>query len=62
MCIAPTLFNACMDWILGKMSETSSCGESLEIVNISDLDFAVDAVVDAVDHFCGNVGYPYGGP
>ena len=30
-----------MDWIL----ERSSCGESFENVNISDLDFTVDAVI-----------------
>ena len=43
--LAPTLFNACMDWILGKISERSSCGSSLGNVMISDLDFADDAVI-----------------
>ena len=41
----PTLFNICMDWILGKMSERSSCGASLGNVKISDLDFTDDAVI-----------------
>ena len=42
--LAPTLFNNCMDWILGRMSESSSCGASFGNVKISDLDFADDAV------------------
>ena len=41
--LAPTLFSACMDWILGRMAERSSCGASFENVKISDLDFADDA-------------------
>ena len=45
--LAPTLFSTCMDWIMGKMSERSSCGESLGNVKISDLDFADDAVIFA---------------
>ena len=45
--LAPTLFSTCMDWILGKMSERSSCGASFGNVKISDLDFADDAVVFA---------------
>ena len=36
--LAPTLFSACMDWILGRMSEISSCGALFGNVNISDLD------------------------
>ncbi len=43
----PTLFSACMDWILGSMLERSSCGASLGNVNISDLDFADDSVIFA---------------
>ena len=45
--LAPTVFSTCMDWILGRMSERSSCGASFENVRISDLDFADDAVIFA---------------
>ena len=44
MCTGPTLFSACMDWILGRMSDRSSFRASLANVNISDLDFAGNAV------------------
>ena len=54
--LASTLFSACMDWILGRMSERSSCGASFGNVKISDLDFADDAVIFA------KTGYPFGGP
>ena len=47
MCTAPTLFSDCVDWILGRMSERSSCGASFGNVKISDLDFADDAVIFA---------------
>ena len=43
--LAHTLFRTCMDWILGRMSERSSCGASLGNVKISDLDFTDDAVI-----------------
>ena len=39
--LAPTLFSACMDCILRRMSERLSCGASFENVKISDLDFTV---------------------
>ena len=45
--LAPTLFTACMDWILRRNLEKSSCGASFGNVNISDLDFANDAVIFA---------------
>ena len=45
--LAPTLFSTCVDWILGRMSEISSCGASFGNVNISDLDFADDAFIFA---------------
>ena len=45
--LAPTLISTCMDWILGRMSERSSCGASFGNVKISDLDFADDAVIFA---------------
>ena len=43
--LAPTLFSTCMDWILGRMSERSSCSASFGNVKISDLDFTDDAVI-----------------
>ena len=45
--LAPILFSTCMDWILGRMSERSSCGASFGNVKIFDLDFADDAVIFA---------------
>ena len=36
-----------MDWILGRMSESSSCGTSFGNVKISDFDFTDDAVIFA---------------
>ena len=45
--LAPTLFSTCMDWILGRMSERSSCGASFGNVKISDHDFTDDAVIFA---------------
>ena len=43
--LAPTLFSTCMDWILGRMSERSSCGAPFGNVKISDLDVADEAVI-----------------
>ena len=45
--MAPTLFSICMDWILGRMSERSSCTASFGNVKISDLNFADDSVIFA---------------
>ena len=45
--LAQTLFNTCMDHILGRMSEKSGCGVSFGTVRISDLHFADDAVIFA---------------
>ena len=45
--MASTLFNTCMDWILGRLSERSSCGASFWNVKFSDLDFVDDAVIIA---------------
>ena len=38
--LAPTLFSACCDWIIGRMSERSSSSASFGDVKISDLDFS----------------------
>ena len=45
--LTPTLFSTCMDWILRRISERSSCGTSLGNVKLSDLDFADNAVIFA---------------
>ena len=45
--LVSTLFSACIDWILGRMSERSSCGASFGNVKISDLDFTNDAIIFA---------------
>ena len=45
--LAPSLFSTCMNWILRRMSERSSCGGSFGNVKISDVDFADDAVIFA---------------
>ena len=45
--LAPTLFSTCMDWIIGRISERSTCSASFGNVKISDLDFADDAVIFA---------------
>ena len=45
--LAPTLFSTCMNWILGRMSDRSSCGALFGNVKISDLDFTDDAVIIA---------------
>ena len=43
----PTIFSACMEWILGRMSDRSSCGASFGNVKITDLDFSDHAVIFA---------------
>ena len=45
--LAPTLFNTCMDHVLGRMSDKLGCGESVATVRITDRDFADDAVLFA---------------
>ena len=44
---APTLFNTCMDWAMGRMVEDSGCGVSFGDVRVTDLDYADDAVTFA---------------
>ena len=43
--LAPTLFNTCMDWVLGRVADRGFCGASLGDVEITDLDFADDAAL-----------------
>ena len=57
--LAPTLFSTWMDWILGRMSERSSCGASFGNVKISDLNFADDAVIFWISSSSSR--YPFGG-
>ena len=45
--LTPKLFSSCLDWILGRMSERSSCGASFGNVKTFDLDFADDTVIFA---------------
>ena len=47
-----------MDWILGRMSERSSCSASFRNVKIYDLDVADDAVIfaETLDIFLGALG------
>ena len=49
---ASTIFSACIDWILRRMLERSSCGASFGNVTISDLDFAV-IFVETLDILLG---------
>ena len=41
--LAPSLFNTCMDWVLGRVVEQSYCGASIGNTKITDLVFADDA-------------------
>ena len=43
--LAPSLFNTCMDWVLGRVVEQSHCGASVGNTEITDLVFADDAVI-----------------
>merc|ERR1712035_203667 len=45
--LAPSLFNTCMDWVMGKVADQSHCGASISNSKISDLVFADDAVIFA---------------
>ena len=45
--LAPSLFNTCMDWILGRVMEQSHCGKSVGNTEITDLVFADDAPIFA---------------
>ncbi len=43
--LAPSLFNTCMDWVLGKVADQSHCGASVGNTTVGDLVFADDAVI-----------------
>ena len=43
--LAPSLFNTCMDWVLGRVVEQSHCGASVGNTKITDLVFADDAAI-----------------
>ncbi|KAG0724748.1 LINE-1 retrotransposable element ORF2 protein [Chionoecetes opilio] len=45
--IAPSLFNACMDWVLDKVVDQSDCGASVGSTKITDLVLADDVVIFA---------------
>ncbi|KAG0723026.1 LINE-1 retrotransposable element ORF2 protein [Chionoecetes opilio] len=45
--LAPSLFRACMDWVLDKVVHQSNCGASVGNTKITDLVFADDAVIFA---------------
>ena len=45
--LAPSLFNTCMDSILGRVVDQSHCGASVGNTKITDLVFADDAVIFA---------------
>ena len=44
---APSLFNTCVNWILGRIVDQSHCRASVGNSNITDLVFADDAVIFA---------------
>uniref|UniRef100_A0A3B3R059 Reverse transcriptase domain-containing protein n=1 Tax=Paramormyrops kingsleyae TaxID=1676925 RepID=A0A3B3R059_9TELE len=43
--LAPTLFNACLGWVLGRIVGSSGCRASVGEERFTDLDFANDAVI-----------------
>ena len=45
--LAPSLFNTCMDWVLGRVVEQSHCGASAGNTEITDLVFVDDAAIFA---------------
>ena len=44
---ASSLFNTCMDWVLGRVVNQSHSGASVDNTKITDLVFADDAVIFA---------------
>ena len=45
--LAPSLFNTCIDWVLGRVVEQSHSGASVGNTQITDLVFADDAAIFA---------------
>ena len=43
--LSPTLFNTCIDWVMGETVRKTDCGISLGEATITDLDFADDIVI-----------------
>ena len=43
--LAPSLFSACVDWIIGQVVRRTSCGVSFGDVRITDLDYADNVVI-----------------
>ncbi|XP_069994147.1 uncharacterized protein [Penaeus vannamei] len=43
--LAPTLFNTCMDWIMGRATIQSHCGATLGNIKVADLDIADDVAI-----------------
>ena len=45
--LAPSLFNTCMKWMVGRVVEQSHCGASVSHTEITDLDFVYDIAIFA---------------
>ncbi|XP_069981083.1 uncharacterized protein [Penaeus vannamei] len=43
--ITLTLFNTCVDWIMGRTTSQSRCGATLGNIKVTDLDFADDVTI-----------------
>ncbi len=43
--LAPSHFNTCIYWVLGKVADQSHCGASVGNTKVNDLVFADDAVI-----------------
>ncbi|XP_069981776.1 uncharacterized protein [Penaeus vannamei] len=58
--LAPTLFNTCMNWIMGRATFQRQCGAALGSIKVTDLDFtdnvailseSLESLVAALDVF-----------
>ena len=45
--LAPSFFNTCMDWVLGRVLEQSHCGASVGNTEVSGFVFADDAAISS---------------
>ncbi|XP_069986278.1 uncharacterized protein [Penaeus vannamei] len=43
--LAPTLYNTCMDWIMGKASFQSQCGATLGSIKVTDLNISHNVAI-----------------